>query len=1215
MRFFRIYSATFALGLALAAAIILPLATQPAYSQAISTNGGAIQGTVSDPSGAVIPGAKITVSSPDMGFTRALTSDSAGFYSLGPLTPGRYTITVEAAGFDREVLKTVVVVGTVSSGNVRLKIGAGTTVIEVDASALQINTDQVGVAGIVSTQQLETLPVNGRNVLDAAQLQPGVLLQSGESFDPTKAGYSALSVGGVGGRTTRILLDGQDITDETVGTTIYNVPEGAVGDMQLNRSTQDVSGEVTSTGQVLAVTKAGTNQLHGNAFYNFQDDRAGFANLLGAPAPFQRNQYGGYVGGPILKDKLFFYGGYERIQQAERDAANGIDPTFVAIQEQYPLVPSPFRDNFSFARLDYNAPHNIKLFARAVYSVNAAAGVFTDPPYSIYLNRDNVPGLVGGGDISAGRLTHSFRVGYEKFENHMEDGTAVLGNSIYNPTAILHSAVELEGAINAGPNWLTPQGTFQSDKQFRYDGTWIKGKHNLKFGGEINRILGGGYAEFWGVSVDAAISTAASYLSPHCADDPSQGPCPADPLKGYISPYYLMGNGNELFSERPGFGLPGGGEFSWRLAAYIGDTWKVRQDLTVSAGVRWSVDTDRANQDLPSPTCGENAYPWSGCSSANSSAYLFDQYQQGLGGKVHQPYANFGPQLGFVYSPGARKTVYRGGIGIFYEGDIFNNTGNARSAVITASGPYFADVEAGAGGSSVNLPGAGSVTTAPDGTPVSTILSETIYNAAPEMAAIQGAWQKIVKGAQTPNAAFIGTGGGLNAFNIYGKPYVSPYSIQINGGVQHQFSNGIMLSADYVHNVTLKIPISIDVNHDGAARTLNQAAAQNAIATTLSECGVATIDEAITACPGLYPSGGGASITDFAGYGLDSGAANTLLQGYSASAWGLTPDTGAAFPGTNANLGEGVFILPQGRSTYDALQIVFQEQKSHPLPGIATSNFQASYSLSRIINMVNGASTTTGSQDQFFGGARPYDNDDPNRYKGRNNLDRTNQISFGGTIGIKYGLQLGTIAHFYSAGATSLTLYTAGTQIGQIFQTDLDGDGTIGDLLPGTVPGAYMHQVKGKGLNQAISAFNSKYAGQLTPAGQALVSAGLFTQTQLTELNAVIPAVLSQPGNNPRNDPALRTMDVNASYPIKLKWLGEGVSITPTVSFYNVFNMANFSNPGGGLLTSDTGTQPNQVNSVNQWSDVNATLRTTRGSGTYDLGGPRSAEFSLKIEF
>ena len=114
MRFLRLPSTFFALGLALAAAIVLLPGTQSAYSQAISTNGGAIQGTVSDPSGAVIPGAKITVSSPDTGFTRALTSDSAGFYSLGPLTPGRYTITVEAAGFDRELLKTVVAVGTVT---------------------------------------------------------------------------------------------------------------------------------------------------------------------------------------------------------------------------------------------------------------------------------------------------------------------------------------------------------------------------------------------------------------------------------------------------------------------------------------------------------------------------------------------------------------------------------------------------------------------------------------------------------------------------------------------------------------------------------------------------------------------------------------------------------------------------------------------------------------------------------------------------------------------------------------------------------------------------------------------------------------------------------------------------------------------------------------------------------------------------------------------
>ncbi len=882
MRFLRLPSTFFALGLALAAAIILLPGTQSAYSQAISTNGGAIQGTVSDPSGAVIPGAKITVSSPDTGFTRALTSDSAGFYSLGPLTPGRYTITVEAAGFDREVVKTVVAVGTVSSGNVKLKIGAGTTVIEVDASSLQINTDQVGVAGIVSQQQLETLPVNGRNVLDTAQLQPGVILQSGMTFDPTKAGYSALSVGGIGGRTTRILLDGQDITDETVGTTIFNVPSGAVGELQLNRSTQDVSGEVTSTGQVLEVTKAGTNTFHGNAFYNFQDYNAGFANVEGAAAPFQRNQFGGYVGGPIIKDKLFFYGGYERVKQDEQDAAVGYDPAFAAIAAEYPLVPAPFRDNFSFARLDYNAPHNIKLFARAVYSVNADDATFGYSPYSVYLNRDNVPGLVGGADFTSGNLTHSVRIGYEKFHNLLTDGTAALGSSIYNPSNIVGVPVSIDSpffglpaALNSGPNWLAPQETFQSDKQVRYDGTWTKGAHNIKFGGELNRIMGNSFAEFFGASLSVGLTTSLPDVvangDPACADVLGSGPCLGDPLRGYVAAGYYMGNGNGLFTEKPAFGLPGGGLFSWRIAAYIGDTWKVRQDLTVSAGVRWSVDTDRANQDLSSPTCGQDpSLQWAGCNSTNSSAYLFDQYQKGMGGQVHQPYANFGPQLGFVFSPGVRKTSYRGGIGIYYEGDIFNNTGNARPEVIppTSEVPFFNAASANYGAGYVYLPGAGYVTSAPDGTPVSTILSESIYNAAPEMWAIEQKWQTAVKGVKSPNPNFVGTGDGLFANNLYAQPYVSPYSIQFNGGVQHEFANGMMLSVDYVHNATIKIPQSVDVNRTGAARSLNTNAATNAIANTLAGGADGTgttpwtsIDDAIQ---------NGATIANFAADGLDS---------------------------------------------------------------------------------------------------------------------------------------------------------------------------------------------------------------------------------------------------------------------------------------------------------------------------------------------------------
>ena len=209
----------------------------------------------------------------------------AGFYSLGPLQPGPYTISVTAPSFEGLKVTTVVRTGTATSGNEKLTLGSASETIEVNAGQLQINTDQAGVQDVLTKQQVEALPINGRNFLDLAQVQPGVILQSGETFDPTKAGYSAISVDGVSGRTTRILYDGQDITDETVGTTIINVPTGAVDEFQLNRSTQDVSGEVTSTGQVLVSSPSGTNAFHGQAFYQFQDYRAILCATLAASRP------------------------------------------------------------------------------------------------------------------------------------------------------------------------------------------------------------------------------------------------------------------------------------------------------------------------------------------------------------------------------------------------------------------------------------------------------------------------------------------------------------------------------------------------------------------------------------------------------------------------------------------------------------------------------------------------------------------------------------------------------------------------------------------------------------------------------------------------------------------------------------------------------------------------------------------------------------------
>ncbi len=1184
------------------------------HGQAISVNGGSIQGTITDPSGAVVPGATVTITNNDTGSVKTLKTDSAGFYSVGPLIPDSYQVVVAAAGFQGLSVKTVVRTGTATSGNFKLTLGSSSETVEVNAGALQINTDQAGVSGVVTREQIESLPINGRNFLDVAQVQPGVILQSGETFDPTKAGYSAISVGGVSGRTTRILLDGQDITDETVGTTIMNVTTGAIDEFQLNRANQDVSGEVTSTGQVLVSTRSGTNTLHGQLFYNFQDHRVGFARTTGGfDAPFQRNQFGGNVGGPIIKDKLFFFADSERIKQ---DASNSAttSPTFAGIQQASPLIPAPFRDTYSTGRIDYNGPKGAHFFVRGAYDVNSDDSNYQEL-YSLYNTRNNVPAIVGGIDFTTGRFTHSIRGGYEKFHNLLTDGTVGAGASIYNPlpTATLYDSID---GFYAGPNFLAPQGTFQSDKQLRYDGTWTKGAHTLKFGASLNRLLGGGFAAFYGQSLFTSFNggsllagpTAKNPLGTGCKGVAGAAPCAGDPINGYAASYFLLGNGNGLFTERPAFGLSGGGVEDWRSGAYIADTWKVSQSFTAVAGLRWSVDTDRANQDLPTPLCSSVApsLQFSGCSG---NTPLFDQFQAGLGKRTHQPYANFGPQAGFIFSPGAQKMSIRGGVGIFYESDIFNNTSNARSAVVNANGNFFSATQLCGGVFTLTLPN-GTQINSYNGTSIQTICGESLAQSVPQINALKAQYQA-ASNTGGPNPAYVGTGGGLRLPTngaVYGAPYVTPYSIQFNGGVQREFAKGFVFSADYVHNATIKIPLVIDVNHVGAARYLNATAAQNAIATTTNKFG----------CSGGYSSAAincaiaaGAHITDFASNGLDS--SNQYTGGYPISFSGQAP---AAFAGINPNVGTGAFILPIGRSGYDALQLVLQEQKAHPLPGIISSNFQFSYSLSRIVNPI-AVGGSAGTADQFFN-STPWDYDNPNEYMGRSTLDHTNELSFGGSFAVKYGLIVGMIGHFFSAPPNSLTLDNTSGQPGEIFRTDVTGDGTTGDLVPGTLPGYYMHQIKGSGLNKLINGYNTTNAGRPTPAGQALISAGLITAAQLNALGGVQPQIATAP-TTPIGNAAFRAFDFSATYPIHLSRIREGVSLEPGVAMYNVFNMSNFGGLGSTLANITTAGGPvGQSNNFLNGPNNGAVLdgrRVQRASGTFDQGAPRSTEFQLKLNF
>ena len=1255
-----------------------------ASAQVVSENGGAIAGDITDSTGAKVSGATVTLSSPDTGVTKIVKTDASGFYSVGPIAPGNYKLKVEANGFETLEVQTAINLGTATPGTFKLTIGSSKETIEVVTGTVQVDTDQAGVSDVLTTEQLKTLPVNGRNFLDLAQIEPGVILQAGSTFDPTKAGYSAISVSGVSGRTTRILLDGQDITDETVGTTIMNVSEGAIGEFQLNRSTQDASGEVTSTGQVLVSTQSGTNKIHGMGFYNFQDARALFADAnvnsintsTGAALVnpyYQRNQFGGSIGGPILKDKLFLFANSERIKQTSQTPAN-LGTTFAAINSQFANISTPYKLTYSTGRMDYNGPLGGHYFVRGAYNVDAAD---RNPSfYELYTNRDNTYGIAGGADFQHGNFTHSFRVSYEKFHNFIIDHTQ--GNSsIYDPIAGF--TLSYASNIAFGPNGNVPQATYQSDKQFRYDGSWIKGQHIMRFGYSLNRILGGGFFAADSMSPSDTITASTALNGTVNASNPngygcynpttktySSTACLGDPLNGYDTSALTLGNGLGAENEFPGFGLANGGQFDWREGAYAQDNWKVTPSFTFTAGLRWSVDTGRANQDLNPLHCSDlnlSPFAFNGTTAINPcgspSTPLYSLWNPSYTGKVHQPYANIAPQMGFAYAPGNHKTVLRAGAGIFYESDVFNNASNARTNDLKPA-LGFATLRTACSSYSINLP-SGTVVNGFTGSGLGTVAQtnplsfqslchDAVEQAAPYWVQLQQAYQANQAANPTLNGAFIGNT--LTVSGQYAPNYKTPYGEQYNFGVQRELHRGTILSVDYVHNSTIHIGETLDQNHDGAARTFNVTNAEAAVAATLSNTcsGAASVQAAMT--PGGCPGGSGgttgakfATITDFAKNGLDRGT--TFLGGNPASyaqksvTGNTTVPAGAAFPGVNPALGTGSFIAPIGRSGYDALQMVFKQQAAHPAPGIVSSNVQVSYSLSRIV-------ATTTSADEFFSPA-VLDNDNPSEFMGRSANDHKHEVSFAGSFLVKHGPRVGLIGHFFSAPPSTLTLDTE-QATGGVFQTDVTGDGTVGDVAPGTAVGGYMHSIKPSTLKNYITNFNSSIAGTLTPAGQAVVN-GLtgqkytITQAQLIQLGGAIqPIAQVAQANGGVPNPTFRQMDGSVTYPVALHklpflhGLSEAASLEPGIAFYNLGNFSNFTSDTATLQNSTTATcsvtaaqaalgYSASVGTVNTCpggggfiTGVNnlailASKRTVRNIGTFAQGAQRTAEFQLMLNW
>jgi len=1155
----------------LAALFVLALAPM-VFAQTPPTTGG-IQGTVTDPSGAVVSGAEVTITNKDTGKALKTTSNASGAYTSGELAPGNYIVRVESKGFKPAELTLVVQAGAASAGSFRL---------DLPTPELSRGSERATVQGVLNAQQVENQLLNGRNFLNLAQLEPGVQVQDGANLAPSKVGYSAVSIGGRFGRTPRIEVDGTDVSDETVGGTTQDIPASAIAEFSLAQSNLDPSTELTSSGAVNVITRSGSDAYHGEGFYFFRDSgaAASLPSPVGLSAPFQRHQMGGRFGGPLIKDKLFFFLDGEHILQ--HLAAPVLAPApFSSFSSTFA---APFKEGEALGRLDYKLSGNARLFYRYSYFQDSNFATFFPSSFQVYNSKDYTRQNVVGLDFSQGRFTHAVRFSYLKFQNSIAD--AVRGSSL--PLANFPASINI-GPLSTGPNPFAPQSTLQSNLQVSYDGGWTFGKHMVHFGASFNHTQGGGFARLFSTSPDLYSSPDARFLG--CIT-PDPLTCPAGPdgttasnPLNYLMAAAVVGNGQGFSTENPAFGFPAGGQQpDNRVGLYIGDTWRLSPSFTLTPGLRWVRDTGRTDSDLAVIPEINAVFP-------------------GYGNPVRQANSNFAPQLGMAWDPGKKgKMVFRAGIGLFYDNSLYENTLYDRSQRLR-NGAFLSTPSACASGLELPVPVAGGTMQLPAGT-----CAETIGQAAQAIADFQAQYQAATPfnlSAANPNFAGATLGAGLNLpLGLLAPDYRTPRSVQMNVGIQREIRHGMVLTADYIRNVTTHTLLGVDVNHVGDSRYFNQDGALAAItaATQSSGCvpaiDAATAQAAVTCYLAANP---GANFDAFANAGLTS---SVDLGGPR-----NCPTQGCAFGGVNPHAPSAPFLFPVGRSVYKSLQLKVVQNLNNPMRGLRGANFQLSYSWSRFISAGGwqgdfAPSNPAALNDQDIAMSAP-DNRNPLRFLGPSLLDRTHQVSFGGTFDLPRSFRLGTMAHFYSPLSSPAIVGATGAP-GDIFRTDFTGDGTISDPLPFTKNGSFGHDFGAGGLSHVINLYDQNFAGQATPAGQVLITNGLFTLGQLATLGAVIPTITPPPADQ-ADFTWLRTLDLRLSWTHTFK---EKVTVEPSVAFFNLFNFANFDLPPGtmsGWLNEGAGS----INSTNKASNI----RVGQGTGVFGLGAPRVLEFGMHISF
>jgi hypothetical protein len=640
-----------------AIAIVLAPGLRNAVAQTAAT--GNVEGQVTDSSGGVLPGVTVTVRNMDTNVSRDIVTDSNGRYRAVALQPGRYEVTAALSGFDAKPMSGITVqVGQTAAIDLRMHPAGVAETVNVLAESPVIDTRRTDVSNVIGEQAIENLPITGRRWDNFVLLSPGVT---------NDGNFGLVSYRGISGLYNNNMVDGVDnnqaFFSEARGRTriAYAISESSIKEFQVGVSNMSAEFGKAAGGSVNAVTKSGGNTLNGEGFYFFRDKalqtRNPLITLPGDPTAKpdeRRQQFGAAVGGPIMKDKAFFFVDYDQQVRnfpvfAAPSAANFYTGACTApaancasslafFQSQGVLNPRSGDNKVGLGKVDVtlNTANTLSLSLNS-HRWNSPNGVQTQPVVSVAQSQNGsdlvtTDFFVGSlNSILSQRWLNEFRtqVGRD-YEEQQPNG--------------LPPSTTVTGGINFGmPNFL-PRPAYPHEQRYEFldSLTYYRGSHSIKFGADINYVKellinlfnGGGtfaYTNLSNIALDCPIGSAG------CAAADS-GATTGRHYGTFTQAFDLTGlNGKLAFNQLV-------------QSYYVQDTWRASNELLFNLGLRWDY------QQLPEPgSIAVDNVTFSG-NPAYPLTTHFDQDKN-----------NFGPRLGATYDFGGKHdTVIRFGYGVFY---------------------------------------------------------------------------------------------------------------------------------------------------------------------------------------------------------------------------------------------------------------------------------------------------------------------------------------------------------------------------------------------------------------------------------------------------------------------------------------------------------------------------------------------------------------------